>query len=208
MTQAAPTRPHCNSRPKPRSGAPRSAYCPLRSLLAILLGCLAALPLLSQAPPTEDDVKAAYLFNFSRFVRYPAGTPVANTFDICLLGRNDIGPVLQSVVQNEAIDAHPVRVLSLSRPTDARACAIVYVGASEASRIDKDLAALDGSNALTVSDVPGFVDRGGMIQFVLQNNRVRFAINLSSAEHSHLALSSELLKVALAVDHPPSTEAQ
>jgi hypothetical protein len=200
LTQPTPSRPQPNNRPNSRSGP--------RSLAVFLLCCLAAAPLLAQSLPTEDDVKAVYLFNFSRFVRYPAADlPAAKTFDICLIGHDDIGPLLQSVVKNENVNGQPVRILQLPRAADARTCAIAYMGSSEASRIDKDLAALDGSNALTVSDVPHFTDRGGMIQFVLQNNRVRFAVNLSPAEHAHLALSSELLKVALTVNHPPPTEA-
>jgi hypothetical protein len=98
-------------------------------------------------------------------------------------------------------------VLQPDRPADARTCAIVYLGSSEAGRLDKDLAALDGSAALTVSDVPRFTDRGGMIQFILQNNRVRFAVNLSSASRARIAFSSELLKVALAITSPPPPEA-
>lgn len=198
-----PTRPLPSTRPKPSIGLPGW-------LLAGLVWSAAAVPLLaqSQSQPTEDDVKAAYLFNFSHFVRYPAtDPPAARTFDICLVGRSDIGPVLHSIVSNETVDGRPVRALQIDRPADARACAIAYMGSSEASRIDKDLAALQGSGVLTVSDVPHFADRGGMIQFVLANNRVRFAVNLSSAERVHLALSSELLKVALSVNNAPSREA-
>jgi YfiR/HmsC-like len=176
------------------------------ALLPALLCGLAARPLLAQSPPTEDDVKAVYLFNFSRFVRYPAGDPAAPSFDICLVGRNGIATALQSTVSKETVGGHPVRILQMERAVDARACAIVYLGPSEASHIDKDLAALEGSNALTVSDLPQFTEHGGMIQFVLANNRVRFAVNLSSAEHARLALSSELLKVALSVKPAPTTE--
>jgi YfiR/HmsC-like len=177
----------------------------LGSLLCVLLCCPASLR--AQSQPTEDDVKAAYLFNFSHFVHYPAGDPAAaKTFDICLIGRNDIGLILQSVVQNENVNGQPVRILQPAHAADARTCAIVYIGSSEASRIEKDLAAMEGSNALTVSDAPHFTDNGGMIQFVLQNSRVRFNVNLSSAEHARLVLSSELLKVALSVSPAPSTE--
>ena len=202
MTQLAPTRPQRTTRSQPLARA-------LPSVLAALLICLAAASLRGQSQPTEDDVKAAYLFNFSHFVRYPAPDPsAAKTFDICLIGRNDIVPTLQSVVQNETVNGQPVRILQLDRAADARPCAIAYMGSSEASRIEKDLAALEGSDALTVSDVPRFTDRGGMIQFVLQNNRVRFTVNRSSAERARLTLSSELLKVALAVTPAPPTEVQ
>jgi hypothetical protein len=141
-------------------------------------------------------------------VHYPTFDPAIKTFDICLLGHNDISGILQSVVQNENVDSRPVRMVQLDRASEARGCAIVFMGSSETARLDKDLAALDGSNALTVSDLPHFTDRGGMIQFLLQNNRIRFAVNLSSTEHARLRLSSELLKVALSVNPAPAAEAQ
>jgi hypothetical protein len=204
MMQPAPIRPprnnRPNNRPKPYGGAPSVA----RSLVAVLLCCLAATPIFAQSQPTEDDVKAAYLFNFSHFIRYSAADAPAKTFDICLLGRDEISRILPQVVQNETVDNRPVRVIQFDRAAQARACAIVYMGPSEAGRVDQDLAALEGSSALTVSDLPHFTDRGGMIQFILQNNRVRFAVNLAPAQHARLALSSELLKVALSVNPPPA----
>jgi YfiR/HmsC-like len=208
MTPLPRIRQPQSSRTGPHGGAPQATRCGLGAALLVFILILIAAPTLAQNQPTEDDVKAAYLFNFSHFVRYPAADPSIHTFDICLLGRDQIGRDLQSLVSNESVDGRPVRVLQPDRPGDARACAIVFLGSSEASRLDKDLAALDGSAALTVSDIAHFTDRGGMIQFVLQNNRVRFAVNLTPATHAHLGLSSELLKVALVVSPSPSAEAQ
>jgi hypothetical protein len=175
-------------------------------LSVALLFCLGGQSSLAQDHPTEADVKAAYLFNFGKFVRYPADTPL-NNFDICLVGHDPVAPMLESGAADESIENHPVRVKQFDKAADARGCAIVFMGASEAGRVEKDLTALQGSNALTVSDLPQFIDRGGMIQFVLQGNRVRFAVNLSSAVRARLALSSELLKVALYVNSRPSQEA-
>jgi hypothetical protein len=160
---------------------------------------------LAQAHPTEADVKAAYLVNFGKFVRYP-DTP-SNSFDICLVGHDPVAPMLESGAADESIENHPVHIKQFDKASDARGCAIVFMGVSEAGRIEKDLGALHGSNALTVSDLPQFIDHGGMIQFVLQDNRVRFAVNLSSAVRARLALSSELLKVALYVNSRPPQEA-
>jgi len=175
------------------------------ALTAALLGSIYTPHVRAQAHPTDADVKAAYLFNFGKFVRYP-DTP-ATSFDICLVGHDPVAPMLQTGAAEESIENRPVHVKQYDKAADARECAIVFMGSSEASRIEKDLAALQGSNALTVSDLPQFIDRGGMIQFVLQDNRVRFAVNLSSAVKARLALSSELLKVALYVNSKPSQEA-
>ena len=88
------------------------------------------------------------------------------------------------------------------------ACQIVYIGTSELPRLGKDLEALKDKPVLTVSALPTFLEHGGMIQFVLEENRVRFAVNLAAAERAHLTLSAELLKVALYVNSRPSQEGQ
>jgi hypothetical protein len=170
-----------------------------------VLRCLSGSIAEPQAHPTEYDVKAAYLFNFGKFVRYPADQP-PNSFDICLLGHDPVARLLEQNGLDERVQDRPVHFKQFDKASDARACSIVFMGTSEAARIDKDLATLEGSNALTVSDAPKFIEHGGMIQFVLQNSNVRFAVNLSSAIRAHLALSSDLLRVAVYVK--PSEEVQ
>jgi len=173
--------------------------------LVIVLLSFASANLSAQVRAAEDDVKAAYLFNFGKFVRYPADQ-LPSSFDICVLGRDPIQHSLEAIALNERVDDRPVRVRQLDNPADARACAIVYIGASEAARVDKDIAALQGSTALTVSDLPKFIEHGGMIQFLLQSNKLRFGVDLGPTMHARLSLSSELLKVAVFVHTPPPQE--
>ena len=85
------------------------------------------------------------------------------------------------------------------KPQDAVSCRVLYISSSEDSRLKEILAALDKSGVLTVSDIPQFSQRGGMIEFTLQGNNVRFEVNLAIAENTGLTLSSELLKVAVTV---------
>lgn len=158
---------------------------------------------IAQGRPSAADVKAAYLFNFGKFVRWPAP---ASSFEVCIVGRDDIAPVLSTITAKERIDGAPVRVRQFERAADARGCEIVFLGASESAHLEQDLSALAGSNALTVGDSPAFLDRGGMIQFVLDNKRVRFAVNLDAVKRTHLELSSELLRVAAAVTGAPRGE--
>lgn len=158
---------------------PRSPWrhTSLRTPIAgvLLLLCLAPSPAFPQHPPTQYDVQAAYLFRFSKFLRLPPRTsPPPAGFDICVLGEDHFGPTLRQITQKETVDGLPVRVLHLDRSQDAHTCAILFVAASEAPRLDDDLAALHGSDVLTVSDMPHFLDRGGMIQFVIEQDRVRF----------------------------------
>lgn len=180
---------------------------PIGSFLCIVLLSSLATPVIhSQARPTDYDVKSAYLFNFGKFVHYPETDSKPRDFDICLLGNSPIGPILEKTALNESVDDRPVRIKQLDKAADARDCAVVFMGDSESGRIDKDLAALEGSNALTVSDVPQFLEHGGMIQFLLQNDRVRFAVNLQAVDRTRLQLSSELLKVAVYVNSSPAGE--
>lgn len=168
----------------------------------VLAGALCPLPG-SAAPnekPSEYDVEAAYLFNFGKFVTWPGNSsPPDQPFTICLLGDDPLAPALDRLVAGEKINGKSVIDTKVSRLEDALNCSILYISSSEAARLNRVLAALKGAPVLTVSDIPDFTERGGMIQFVLRENRVRFSVNLVPAQHDHLTLSSELLKVAVDV---------
>lgn len=159
----------------------------------------------ARAQTSEYDVKAAYLFNFGKFVRVAgAPQPRRSTFDICILGRDPIGRAIDEIVANESIDSRPVRVARITDASQGRACDIVFISPYEGDAMRADLAALGGAEVLTVSDAPEFLERGGMIQFVLQGDHVRFEVNLEAVDRAHLVLSSELLRVAAAVEGKPA----
>jgi len=151
--------------------------------------------------PSEYDVEAAYLFNFSKFITWPAdsGTQGGGSLSICVLGDDPFGPALDKIVTGEEVAGKSVVDKRITRSEEASSCSILYISASEASRLSRILLAVKDAPVLTVSDLPDFLDRGGMIQFVLRDNRVRFAVNLAPTQHDGLALSSELLKVAVSV---------
>ncbi len=176
------------------SNALRVAAC-----LAVLTHWLVTTALHAQVRPTEYQVKAAYLFNFAKFVKWPASASSDKEFDICVLGNDPFGDALKKTVAGERIEGKPVVVRKTTSAADASNCRIVFVSESESGRMGSIVSALSRSPVLTVSDADGFVDHRGMIQFVMDNDRVRFQVNLSSAEKAGLALSSELLKVATAV---------
>ncbi len=89
------------------------------------------------------------------------------------------------------------------KPQDAVSCHVLYISSSENGRLKEILAAIDKAGVLTVSDIPQFSQRGGMIQFVEESNKIRFEVNLASAGAAGLTLSSELLKVAVTVRKVP-----
>jgi hypothetical protein len=149
-------------------------------------------------------VQAAYLYNFGKFVKWPADAPANQngSFIICVLDQDPFGVTLQSALAGESVGGKPVLVRRLPHAQDAAACHILFINATQDKDLAGILAAVDDSAVLTVSDIHDFSKRGGMIQFVLDGDRIRFAINLESAEKSHLTLASELLKVAVAVKKP------
>jgi hypothetical protein len=160
----------------------------------------------AQMTAADYKVEAADLFNFGKFLRHSNGYEQhTSTFDICILGRDPMGRTIDNMAAHESIQNLPVRVPRITDVTSAKGCEIVFVSIYEGERIREDLAILAGTDVLTVSDIPDFLDRGGMIQFVNVTNHVRFSVNLSALNRSHLVLSSQLLKVAVSVkgkSHP------
>jgi hypothetical protein len=169
-------------------------------LLSLILPLASLLSLAQQAHPTESQVKAAYLYNFGKFVRWQSDRTVSlGSFDICVLGKDPFGAVLDSTVAGESIDRKQITARRIAKVQDAGSCSILFVSSSEEGRLSSILTSVQSLSVLTVSDVPHFAERGGMIGFVQQEDRVRFEVNRSAAEQGHLVLSSELLKVAVKV---------
>ena len=160
---------------------------------------LAVSSLRAQQPKaSEFQVKAAYLYNFGRFVQWPdeSGTDRGESFEICVLGADPFGQALDATLAGGTIAGKSVMAKRIAKPQDVNSCRILFISSSEESHLKEDLAALDKTRVLTVSDIPRFSERGGMIGFILEGNRVRFDVNLDSAQGAGLTLSSELLKVA------------
>ena len=168
--------------------------------LALVLACASSAAGQS-ARPSDYDVKAAYLFNFGKFATWPAAAaPQSIAFTVCVVGRDPFGPTLDATLAGEKIDGKPVLARRIAKPQEAVGCRILFVSASEESQLQGILDVVDGGTGiLTVSDMPEFAARGGMIQFVSLGNKVRFEVNLTAAVHAKVALSSELLKVATVV---------
>lgn len=149
---------------------------------------------------TAAQIKAAYLYSFGKFVSWPADAPeTMGAFPICVLGSDPFGRDLDEVLRSATVSGRPALPRRLSDARDAGACRVLFVSASEEARVRAVLAQLEHAPVLTVSDLPDFTARGGMIGFVADGNRIRFSINLTSAQAAGLTLSSDLLRVAMAV---------
>lgn len=190
-----------------REAAAVFACSGLRPRLAwVVLGVLvvgggATIPANAQKS-SRDDVQAAYLYNFGKFVRWPdrAGN---GPLVVCVAGQDSFRQAIEKLVTGEQIEGRPLEVRSIERPESAGGCAILFVGTPERARTEGFLAATAGKPILTVGDGPDFLARGGMIQFVLVEDHVRFSVNLEAANRNGVNLSSELLKVAMSVNGKP-----
>jgi hypothetical protein len=202
------TRVPCSPFNLQRRIRPRRSWlsvCAVRlALIFAVCGCFGSRALAQQPKAEEYQVKAVYLFNFGRFIEWPASAKTGDTFAICVLGRDPFGATLDATLARETIDNVKVTAKRIASARDATGCRILFIGSSESVRIKEILFSLEKSGVLTVSDMPSFVNSGGMIQFVLKENKVRFAVNLTAAEKAGLTLSSQLLKVATDIKKEPS----
>jgi hypothetical protein len=182
--------------------------CAQRWLCAFLLFvsfAAFALPLYGQQRPTDYQVKAVYLYNFGKFVQWPANaTDKDGEFTVCVLGQDPFGPALDAVLAGATIDGKHVVAKRISNPGESGRCRILFLGSTEVTRLKKILEVLANESVLTVSDMPEFSLHGGMIEFVVDESRVRFEVNLDAAQQAGLTLSSELLKVATTVRRNPA----
>jgi len=147
---------------------------------------------------TEYQVKAAFLYNFARFVDWPADAfrESESPFRIGIFGENSFGTTLEQLVAGKNVKGRPLTVVRFERVQDIEDCQILFVGAGQVGRISQVLAKVGTSAILTVGEVDGLARRGGIINFVLRENRVRFQVNVDAAERAHLRISSKLLKLA------------
>jgi hypothetical protein len=151
--------------------------------------------------PTEYEVKAAFLYNFARFVEWPVGAlhDPASPFVIAILGRDPFGAILDETVAGKTVAGRPIEVRRVPRVDDARDAQIVFISPSERPHTAAILKALERPGVLTVGDTDGFAQRGGAINFTVQARKVRFEINPAAAEQAGLKMSSQLLKLATLV---------
>jgi uncharacterized protein DUF4154 len=150
----------------------------------------------AQAPPTEYDVKAAFLLNFTKFVEWPAEAfesaqaPLA----ICIFGTDPFGRTLDEMLQDEVVQKRKLVVRRISESPPPRTCQVLFLSATDGN-VQK-IFRQAGPGVLTVSEASNFITDGGMIRFVVENRRVRFDINRAAASAAGLKLSSQLLSVA------------
>jgi hypothetical protein len=150
---------------------------------------------------TEYQVKAAYLFNFIRFVEWPDATPAdtQSKWVIGVVGNSPISDELSKLVESKSILGRELQVKTFQATDNLRACNILFISESEKRHLPSILAGLRGSSVMTVADMEHFIDAGGMVQFVVEDARVRISIDVGATGRARLKVSSKLLAMARAV---------
>lgn len=152
--------------------------------------------------PSEYAVKAAFLYNFTKFVEWPpdALDEKDTLLQICVIGESPFGDELENTIEGKKVDGKSVTIAYAQSAKEALSYDVVFVARSEESSLDGILKKLTTRAILTISDIDDFAERGGTIGFFVEDKRIRFKINVDVAEESGLQISSKLLRLARIVD--------
>jgi hypothetical protein len=156
---------------------------------------------------SEYLIKAGFIFKFAKFVEWPttAFAQPDSPIVIGILGTDPFGTILDELVQDKKIGARGFVVKRLKWGADVRElrdCKILFVSASEKAHKDEVVQLVKSLPILTVGETPGFAERGGIIRFTVEDNRVRFEVNVDAAHQAELTISSRLLTLARIVQQP------
>ena len=174
----------------------------LIAIIAMTLNCASTADAQAgDGDSSEYLIKAGFIYNFAKFVEWPSAafSQPDSPIVIGVLGTDPFGNVLDRIVEDKKIGPRPfvVRRYRWGKDLkDLKDCKILFVSASEKTRIDEILLSVKGLPILTVGETPGFAERGGVIRFTLEDNRVRFEVNVDAAHQADLNISSRLLTLA------------
>ena len=160
------------------------------------------------AQSKEYQIKAAFVYNFAQFVQWPSAafTNASQPFEIGILGDNPFGKSLEETVKGETIKGRQIILVESSRIEKLAGCQILFVSKAASSHAEEIFQKLDSKPVLTVSEDPGFLQHGGIINLYREGSKVRFEINQDAAEKNGLKLGSELLSVGKIVRADPATK--
>ena len=176
-------------------------------LLGSLLSLYAGFAYGEDALSREYRIKAAFLYNFATFVQWPAHAfkDARSPLTLCVLGDDPFGAAFDRAIVGKTVAGRKMVVARFEDLQRLAACQILFISSSERNRLSKIFSTLKGSSVLTVGDTDGFAHQGGIINFTVEENRIRFEINEHAAERAGLKISSKLLNLAAIV---PDTSGQ
>jgi hypothetical protein len=173
-----------------------------KCLVFILLACAAGKiqkPAMGQGESTSEyEIKAAFLFNFAKFVEWPASVmgETNGSFIIGILGRDPFDGALDQTIGDKTVKGKKITLKRFRQIGDLQYCHILFISESEKNNLPEILGRIRDESILTVGDMPDFAKNGGMIHLYTEDNKVRFAIRLAATERANLKLSAKLLNLA------------
>lgn len=145
---------------------------------------------------TETEVKAAFIYNFTKFVEWPVGAlPADAPMQLCVLGKDEVGNRLRQLHGREA-QGRPLQVRYLSSIDERAGCHVLFIARDNEEQLGQLLKTLTDHTILTVSDARDFTRKGGMIELYVESSRVQFMVNLGPAQQSGLKISARMLQLA------------
>ena len=153
----------------------------------------------AQMPPSRQyQIKAAFLYNFTQFIEWPASAFLTEKAPIIIgvLGKDPFGSYLDEIVAGEQVNAHPLVVERFNSIEEVKTCHVLFIHMEDKDKLTQVVNALKGRSILMVSDENGFMQKGGMIRFITRNKKIRFQINPEVAKAVGLNISSKLLNLA------------
>jgi len=178
---------------------PAGWRCVLARLLCSLLLLLVLAP--AHAGPSEYEVKAAFIHNIAKFIEWPAAPRAPNALKFCVLGQNPFGAALVAL-QGKFIGGMAWEVAPAIPRNRLKECSVLFISASEYENLNWVLNDIKDSPVLTLGDTEGYAGRGVMVNFYLENGKIRFEINLESANRAGLKVSSKLIQIGKLISTP------
>ena len=166
--------------------------------LVLLLGAGFFAPQIRAQAFKEYDLKATFLYHLAQFVDWPPEAfPTEETpLVIGVLGADPFGKVLDELVENEIVKNRKIAVQRFRSLEEIKSCHILFISSSESGRLDQIFSGLKQRKILTVGDTEGFAQRGGIVRFLTEKNKIRLRINIDAAKAASLTISSKLLRAA------------
>lgn len=153
---------------------------------------------MAQRSPAEEQVKAVFIYNFTKFIDWPANSfnHPEPAFVIGVVGNQSISPFLQEAIAGELAAGRPILIKHFASAREIKNCHILYIGSEDPDRVKAIIAQTQNQSILTVSDSPNFLRWGGMVRFYTEKGKIRLEINSDAAKSAGIRISSKLLSVA------------
>jgi hypothetical protein len=149
---------------------------------------------------TAPALKAAFLYNFAKFAEWPADVLApTQRLSLCVVGDDAVADAIEQVIRGRTVEDHVLSVQIVTPDGPLRSCHLLYVGGRDARRSSQILETLKGSAVFSVGESDKFAESGGVAQLILEQDRMRFAVNIASIQRARLHVSSKLLTLATIV---------